>query len=62
MKGGRGQKWHEGVDSLEKFLIKQKRCENSNYWQESLLEVIRQNIAGCCQQTFCSQKFVHDTQ
>ena len=27
-------------------------CENSNYWRESLLEVIRQNIAGRCQQTF----------
>ena len=26
--------------------------ENSNYWQENLLEVIRQNIAGWCQQTF----------
>jgi len=26
--------------------------ENSNYWQESLLKVIRQNIAGLCQQTF----------
>ena len=24
--------------------------ENLNYWQESLLEVIRQNIAGHCQQ------------
>ena len=26
--------------------------ENSNYWWESLLEVIRQNIAGWCRQTF----------
>ena len=24
----------------------------SNYGRESLLEVIRQNIAGCCRQTF----------
>ena len=31
--------------------------ENSNYWQESLLEVIRQNIAGWCEQTFCFHKF-----
>ena len=29
-----------------------------NYRQESLLEVMRQNIAGWCQQTFCFQKFV----
>ena len=26
--------------------------------RKSLLEVIRQNIAGWCQQTFCFQKFV----
>ena len=32
--------------------------ENSNYWQESLLEAIRQNIAGHCQQTFCFRKFL----
>ena len=25
---------------------------NSNYWRQSLLEVIKQNIARCCQQTF----------
>ena len=25
--------------------------ENSNYGRESLLQVYRQNIAGCCQQT-----------
>ena len=30
--------------------------ENSNYWRESLLEVIRQNIAGCRQQTFEHKK------
>ena len=36
--------------------------ENSNYWRESLLEVIGQNIAGWCQQTFCFQKFVENTQ
>ena len=36
--------------------------ENSNYKRESLLEVITQNIAGWCQQTFCFQKFVHNTQ
>ena len=29
---------------------------------ESLLEVIRQNIAGWCQQTFCFQKFVDNSQ
>ena len=32
--------------------------ENSNYLLKSLIEVIRQNIAGWCQQTFCFQKFV----
>ena len=32
--------------------------ENSNYWRESLFEVIKQNIAGWSQQTFCSQMFV----
>ena len=33
------------------------------YWQDSLLEVIRQNIApGWCQQTFCFQKFVDNVQ
>ena len=36
--------------------------ENSNYGRESLLEVIRQNIAGWCQQTFCFQKFVDKAQ
>jgi len=29
--------------------------ENSNYWRESLLEVIRRNIAGGSQQIFCFQ-------
>ena len=29
---------------------------------ESLLEVIRQNIAGWCQQTYCFQKFVDNPQ
>ena len=32
--------------------------ENSNYWQESLLELIRQKIAGGYQQTFENKKFV----
>ena len=32
-----------------------------NYWRESLLEVIRQNIAGCCEQTFDNKKFVDIT-
>ena len=32
------------------------------YRRKSLLEVIRQNIAGCCQQTFCYQKFVDNAQ
>ena len=32
--------------------------ENSNYWHESLLEVIRQNIADGCQQTFCFQSLL----
>ena len=36
--------------------------ENSNYWRESLLDVIRQNIAGLCQQTLCFQKFVENAQ
>jgi hypothetical protein len=36
--------------------------ENSNYWQESLMEVIRQNIAGWCQQTLCIKKFVDNSQ
>ena len=30
--------------------------------QESLIAVQRQNIAGCCQQAFCFQKFVDITQ
>ena len=34
----------------------------SNYGQESLLEVIRQNIAGWCLQSFCFQKFVDNVQ
>ena len=29
-----------------------------NYWRKSLLEVIRQNIAGWCQQTFCFQSLL----
>ena len=36
--------------------------ENSNYWREILLDVIRQNIAWWCQQTFCSQMFVDNSQ
>ena len=30
--------------------------------RENFLEVIRQNIAGWCQQTFCFQKFVYEAQ
>ena len=40
------------------------RSKNSNYWQESLLEVItviRQNNAGRCKQTSFNQKFVENT-
>ena len=33
--------------------------ENSNFWRESLLEVIRQNIAWWCQQTFCFEKYLN---
>ena len=40
-------------DSLDSITF--NFIENSNYWQESLLEVIRQNIAGWCQRTFCFQ-------
>ena len=36
--------------------------ENSNYWQDSLLDVFRQNIAGLCQQTFEKKKFVDNAQ
>ena len=36
--------------------------KNSNYWWESLFAVIRQNIVGCCQETFCFQKFVDNAQ
>ena len=36
--------------------------ENSNHWRESLLEVLRQKIAGWCQQSFCFQKFVDKAQ
>ena len=32
--------------------------ENANFWRECLLQVIRQNIARCCQQIFCFQKYV----
>ena len=34
----------------------------SNYERESWLEVKRQNIAGYLQQSFCSTKFVDNTQ
>ena len=34
----------------------------SNYCQESLFELIRQNIARWCQQAFCFQKFVDNAQ
>ena len=50
------------VCKAEKIPITLTFSENSNYWQESLLEVIRQIIAGGCQQTFCSQKFVDNAQ
>ena len=36
--------------------------ENSNFWRESLLEVIRQNIAGGCEQTFETKNFVDNAQ
>ena len=36
--------------------------ENLNYWQDILLEVIRQNIAEGCQQTFENNKFVDNAQ
>ena len=63
-------------DEQEFWLIKYKRFkklvwiqshhlhnnENSNYWQQSLLEIIRQNIAGWCQQTFEHKKFVDNAQ
>ena len=39
-------------------LIPSPFSENSNYGRESLLHVLRQNIAGQCQQAFCFQKFV----
>ena len=36
--------------------------ENSNYGRESLFEVLRQNIAGLCLQTFENKKVVDITQ
>ena len=36
--------------------------ENSNYWWKTLLEVIWQNIAGSCQQTFCTKECVNNAQ
>ena len=45
-------------DSLDSITF----SENSNYWWESLFELMRQNIAGCFQQTFCFQKFVDKDQ
>ena len=36
--------------------------ENSNYWRESLLEVVTQSIDGWCQQTFENKKFVDNAQ
>ena len=36
--------------------------ENLKNWQERLLEVIKQNIVGWCQQTFCFRKFVDNVQ
>ena len=54
--------WQPGFDTIT-FTFR----ENSDCFQESLLDVIRQNIAGWCQQTFenkkqtfCFQKFVDD--
>ena len=35
---------------------------NWNYWQENVLAVIWQNIAGRFQQTFCFQMFVDNVQ
>ena len=43
-------------DSLDSIPITFALCENSNYWKESLLEVIKKDIAGCCQQTFENKK------
>ena len=36
--------------------------ENTNYGQESLLDVERQIIAGCYQQSFENKKFVDNAQ
>ena len=36
--------------------------ENSNFVRENFLEVLRQNIARCCQQTFENKNFVDITQ
>ena len=49
--------WEDSLDSIPSPSVK-----NSNYWRESLLDVIRQNIAGWLQQTFCFQKFVDNAQ
>ena len=35
---------------------------STNYWPESLLEIIKAKIAVWCQQTFCFQKFVDNAQ
>ena len=51
-------KWKKLRSWLKFDLILLTLSENSNYWWETLLEVIRQNIAGWCQQTFFSQNFV----
>ena len=45
-----------GLDSILSPSVK-----ISNYGRENFLEVLRWNIAGCCQQTFKNKKFV-DTQ
>ena len=57
-----------GVYKVEKIFKRQPGLdpitfsENSNFEQESLLEVWRQNIDGHCQQTFENKKFVDITQ
>ena len=56
------------IDVQKKILTVEKKIawiqfsENSNHWRESLLQLIRQNIAGWCQQIFCFQKFVDNAQ
>ena len=49
--------WQPGFDTIT-FTFR----ENSDCFQESLLDVIRQNNAGWCQQTFENKKFVENAQ